>query len=71
MIKTFEELLEKLKADEKCTSVPEKTLKDSQSGEERIAMMAIEWMSGYLFCLVDQNYISHEEWEELHSILFN
>lgn len=74
MIQTFEDLFEKLEEDGRCRSVPgEKwerikaeyvTLRDVREADK-----AVFWMTGYLFCLSDEGYISDDEWNALHDLL--
>lgn len=76
MIRTFEELFEKLEVDRKCRTVPEDRVKkarrvgvNTQEAEE--ADSAVDWMLGYLFCLVDVGYIREEEKESLVDLLLD
>lgn len=74
MLRTFEELFEKLHADGRCRSVPEGRLSQIQGekvyrSEKEEAGRSLDWMIGYLFCLSDEGYISEEEWDNLHGIL--
>ncbi|MCI9600504.1 MAG: hypothetical protein HFI17_08355 [Lachnospiraceae bacterium] len=74
MIKTFEDLLEKLEACGRCRSVPETKWNQIKAGSIKLQDMkkeeqAVFWMTGYLFCLSDEGCISDAEWNALHSLL--
>lgn len=74
MIKTFEDLFEKLEADRRCRSVPEAKWSQIQKADVTLqdvtdAGRAVFWMTGYLFCLSDEGYISDDEWNILHNLL--
>ncbi len=76
MIQTFEDLFEKLEADGRCRSVPDGQWKRIQTENATLREMtgtdrAVLWMTGYLFCLADESYISQEEWDTLHGLLMN
>lgn len=76
MIKTFEELFEKLQTDGRRKSVPEAEWSQIQNADVTLqdvtdAGMAVFWMTGYLFCLSDEGYISDDEWDILHHLLMD
>lgn len=76
MIKTFDDLFEKLKKDGRCTSVPEERLKNVQEkmpgkyGKEK-SERSVNWLIGYLFCLADEGYISDDESARLQDIVLD
>ncbi len=67
MIRTFEELFEKLKKDGRCASVPAGRL---EVAREKKAALSLVWLTGYLFCMVDEGYISDDEHSQLQNDLF-
>lgn len=75
MIRTFEELFEKMKKDGRCVSVPAGRLEvarekiSAQWGEEK-SVLSMLWLTGYLFCMVDEGYISDDEHSQLRNDLF-
>lgn len=74
MIRTFEDLFEKLRADGRCRTVPEDAVKkvkrDKFSVQEmEAADRAMNWMIGYLFCLMDEGYIQEDEKKILVDLL--
>lgn len=74
MIRTFEDLFEKLGADGKCRTVPEDKVKKIKRDkfcmqEMEAADKAVNWMLGYLFCLVDEGYIQDDEKRILSDLL--
>lgn len=76
MIRTFEELFEKLEADRRCRAVSEAKWNQIEAGNIKLQDMkkeerAVFWMTGYLFCLSDEGYISDDEWNILHHLLMD
>lgn len=70
MIRTFEELFEKLKKDGRCVSVPAERLEVAREKISAQWGVSLLWLTGYLFCMVDEGYISDDEHSQLQNDLF-